>query len=40
MSRINVKMRSDEETEINGIGPQITDEDVEKLFKKLDIKRR
>lgn len=36
MSRINVKMRSDEETEINGMGPQITDEDVEKLFKKLD----
>lgn len=36
LSRINVKMKSDEETEINGMGPQITDEDVEKLFKKLD----
>ena len=36
LSRINVKMKSNEETEINGMGPQITDEDVEKLFKKLD----
>ena len=36
MSRINVKMRSDEETEINGMGPMITDEDVAKLFDKLD----
>lgn len=29
-------MRSDEETEINGMGPMITDEDVAKLFEKLD----
>lgn len=36
MSRINVKLKSDEESEINGIGPEITPEDVEKLFKKLD----
>lgn len=36
MSRINVKMRSDEETEINGMGPQITDADIEKFFQKLD----
>ena len=33
MSRINVKMKSDNETEINGIGPQITESDVEKLEK-------
>ena len=36
MSRINVKLRSDEESEINGIGPKITKEDLEKLFKQLD----
>lgn len=36
MSRINVKLKSDEESEINGMGPEITPEDVEKLFKKLD----
>lgn len=36
MSRINVKLRSDEETEINGIGPKITDEDLDKLFAQLD----
>lgn len=35
MSRINVKLKSDEETEINGMGPRITGEDVEKLFEKL-----
>lgn len=36
MSRINVKLKSDEETEINGIGPEITPEDVELLFGKLE----
>ncbi|WP_294151099.1 1-phosphofructokinase [uncultured Clostridium sp.] len=36
MSRINVKMKSDDETELNGIGPKITEEDVEKMFEKLD----
>lgn len=36
MTRINVKLRSDKETEINGMGPQITDEDVDKLFAQLD----
>lgn len=36
MSRINVKMKSDNETEINGIGPNITGSDVERLFEKLD----
>lgn len=35
-SRINVKLRSDEETEINGQGPRMTDEDVQKLYRKLD----
>ncbi len=36
MSRINVKLRSNEETEINGIGPKITEDDLYKLFAKLD----
>lgn len=35
MTRINVKMKSDEESEINGMGPEITPEDVEQLFEKL-----
>jgi 1-phosphofructokinase len=36
MSRINVKMKSDEETEINGQGPRITPEAIEALYAKLD----
>lgn len=36
MSRINVKLKSEEETEINGIGPEITGADVKELFKKLE----
>lgn len=36
ISRINVKMKSDEESEINGMGPEITQKDVEKLFEKLE----
>lgn len=36
MSRINVKLKSDEESEINGMGPEIQPEDVEALFEKLD----
>jgi 1-phosphofructokinase len=36
MSRINVKVKSDEETEINGMGPDITPEDVEALLTRLD----
>lgn len=36
MSRINVKLKSQEETEINGMGPEITDGDVRQLFDKLD----
>lgn len=36
LSRINVKVKAGEETEINGAGPLITDDDEEKLLKKLD----
>lgn len=36
MSRINVKIRSNEETEINGIGPDIALSDIEVLYAKLD----
>lgn len=35
-SRINVKIKSDEETEINGQGPEISDEAIAELFRKLD----
>ena len=34
-TRINVKVKSDEETEINGQGPHINDEKLNELFKKL-----
>ncbi len=36
LSRINVKMKSNEESEINGQGPKITDENIEELYAKLD----
>lgn len=36
MSRINVKLKSKEESEINGMGPDISKEHIEKLYKKLD----
>ena len=36
MSRINVKVKSNEETEINGIGPDIVPSDIEALYAKLD----
>lgn len=36
MSRINVKMKSQNETEINGQGPDIPKEAIEALFEKLD----
>ena len=36
MSRINVKLRSDEESEINGMGPEIGREDIQKLYSQLD----
>ena len=37
MSRINVKLKSNEESEINGQGPAINDDELEKLYKKLDL---
>ncbi|MDD6202191.1 MAG: 1-phosphofructokinase [Lachnospiraceae bacterium] len=37
ISRINVKLRSDEETEINGQGPVIQESDIQKLYQKLDL---
>ena len=36
MSRINLKMKSDEETEINGQGPDIQEADIQALYEKLD----
>ena len=36
MTRINVKIKAEQETEINGQGPEITGEALEALFQKLD----
>ncbi len=36
MSRINIKVKSGIETEINGIGPDISDTYIKKLYNKLD----
>ena len=36
ITRINVKIRAQEESEINGMGPAIKDEDIKELYKKLD----
>ena len=36
ISRINVKLETDNETEINGIGPQITPSDLKELYSKLE----
>lgn len=36
MTRVNVKVKAAEETEINGIGPNITDADMAKLYAQLD----
>lgn len=36
MTRINVKLRAEQETEINGQGPVIAAEDIQKLYEKLD----
>ena len=36
LTRINVKIKSNEESEINGQGPDIKEEHVEKLYEKLD----
>ena len=35
ISRINVKLKSDGETEINGAGPDITEKDLESLYEKV-----
>lgn len=35
-SRINLKLRSKEETEINGQGPSIQEKDIDRLYEKLD----
>lgn len=35
-SRINVKLRSDEETEVNGQGPVIAASDIDALYRRLD----
>lgn len=37
MSRINVKLKSNEESEINGQGPDINESDLNKLYGKLDL---
>lgn len=36
MSRINVKLKSSEESEINGQGPEVNNESLEELYNKLD----
>lgn len=36
MTRINVKIRAEQETEINGQGPAIRTEDIQKLYVRLD----
>lgn len=36
ISRINLKLRSQQESEINGLGPAIAQQDIEKLYEKLD----
>ncbi len=36
MTRINVKVKAEREAEINGIGPNITAEDMKQLYHKLD----
>lgn len=35
-TRINVKIKSTEETEVNGKGPNISEEDLQKLYDKID----
>ena len=36
ISRINVKLRSDQESEINGMGPGIGAAEIDELYEKLD----
>lgn len=40
LSRINVKIRSGEESEINGMGPEIRDADMEQLYTRMEELRR
>ena len=40
MSRINAKIKSNEETELNGQGPLITEADIEQLYARLDVLSR
>lgn len=35
LTRINVKIHSQQETELNGLGPEVNDQDIECLFEKL-----
>nr|WP_319488834.1 1-phosphofructokinase [uncultured Caproiciproducens sp.] len=37
MSRINVKLKSEQESEINGQGPQIGESDLQKMFEQIDL---
>lgn len=37
MTRINVKICSDQETELNGMGPEIRQGDIQSLYQKLDL---
>ena len=39
MSRINVKLKSNEESEINGQGPSISDQDLKELYRKPELLR-
>lgn len=36
VSRINIKLKSNKETEINAVGPVIKDEDIKKLYNKIE----
>lgn len=40
MSRINIKLKSNEESEINGQGPKINEDDLVKLYEKLDLLKK
>ncbi len=40
MSRINMKIKAAEETEINGIGPKILESDIDALYARLDALQR
>lgn len=40
ISRINLKLKSIDGTEINGCGPQIGEEDIRKLMEKLDVLKK